>query len=29
MVELVELLWPYLAAALAVGFVFGYLFCRA
>ncbi len=29
MVELAELLWPYLAAALAVGFVFGCLFCRA
>lgn len=29
MVELIELLWPYLAAALLIGVVIGYLFNRA
>lgn len=29
MVELIEPLWPYLVVALAIGFVFGWLFCRA
>ena len=28
LVELSEILWPYLAGALAVGVVFGFMFCR-
>jgi len=29
MIDLIELLWPYLTAALVIGFLFGWLYCRA